>query len=177
MSQSKLPDPAGWQHRPQRLYEILAADPPVGDAFDVYGRSLNQLLPPRMLELIALRIATLRDCDYMWRGHVLIALNHPVDPLTEAEIAAVAAGPDALSGDDARIVRAIDEVAIHRSGRRHVAALGDDALGVVLATFFYEAVTALLHHVEPEEQALPVPGLETPAIAARRLDRRLPHAS
>lgn len=174
---SHLPDPAGWQHRPQRLYDILASDPALGEAFDAYGRTLNQLLPPRTLELIALRVATLRDCHYMWRGHVQIALNHPIDRLTEDEIAAVAAGAQALAGRDARIVRAIDEVASHRDTRRELAALGQDALPVLLATFFYEAVTALLHRVEPEERATPVPGLQTPSIAARRFDRRLPRAS
>jgi AhpD family alkylhydroperoxidase len=177
MPQSTLPDPAGWQHRPQRLYEILATDPALGEAFDVYGRTLNQLLRPRTLELIALRLAALRDCDYMWRGHVQIALNHPVDAFTVDEVARVAAGPHALDEADARIVRAIDELAARRATRPNLDALGDDALGVVLATFFYEAVTALLHRVEPEKQATPVAGLQTPSIAARRLDQRFPRAS
>lgn len=172
-----LPDPAGWQHRPQRLYDILGADPALGEPFDVYGKTLNQVLPPRMLELVALRLAALRDCHYMWRGHVQIALHHPVDPLTEDEIAGVAAGPHALAEPDARFVRAIDELAARRPTRHALQALGDDALRVLLATFFYEAVTALLHDVEPEPQATPVAGLQTPSIAARRLDRRLPRAS
>jgi AhpD family alkylhydroperoxidase len=178
MARAPLPDPAGWQHRPQRLYEILAADPPLGEAFDAYGRTLNQLLPPRMLELVALRVAALRDCHYMWRGHVQIARGHPVDALADDEIAGVAAGPNALGDADARLVRAIDEVATRRESRGQLEALGArDALRVLLATSFYEAVTALLRDVEPEPQATPVPGLETPSIAARRVDQRLRRAS
>lgn len=177
MSQPHLPDPAGWQHRPRRLYEILAADPALGEAFDNYGRTLNKLLPARMLELIALRLAALRDCDYMWRGHVQIALNHPVERLTEDEIAGIAAGPHTLEGADARIVRAIDEVAACRATHPDLASLGDDALPVLLAILFYEAVTVLMHRVEPEPEATPVPGLQTPSIAARRLDQRLRRAS
>lgn len=70
-------------------------------------------LSPRHRELVVLRVAAVRDADYEWAQHVVIAGDLGI---TADEIAAVAVGPDADPGREgwsdleAALLRAADEL-------------------------------------------------------------------
>lgn len=66
-------------------------------------------LTARHRELVVLRVAAVRDSRYEWAQHALIAADVGV---TEAEVARVAAGPDAAGWTplEAALLRAVDEL-------------------------------------------------------------------
>jgi hypothetical protein len=144
--------PARWGGlRPRRLLALLACEPVIGPALLALGRALSDVLEPRTLETVALRVSARRDCHYVWRGHCAIA----VDLLGAEEIARIA------HGTDAALVRAVDEILDGRSSSHDPQ--------VRIATGFYDVLCGLLRDTEPEDDALPVAGLETPADAARSI--------
>lgn len=73
---------------------------------------LGTTLSERQRELILLRVAVLRDCQYMRAQHTLIG---PDAGLSAEEIARIALGPAAHGWDrlDAAILRAVDELVTH----------------------------------------------------------------
>jgi hypothetical protein len=151
---------------PEQLFARLSAEPVVGDALCGLGDALLKTLDGRVLELVALRVATVRASRYVWAGHVAVALNRPDSGrLTPEEISRIAAGPRTLSGNDAPVVQAVDDLLSlgHLGGATRLAA-GPGVLALEITTGFYELVVRIMRGAEPD--AAPVEGLETPAIAA-----------
>jgi AhpD family alkylhydroperoxidase len=66
-------------------------------------------LSPRQRELLVLRVAAVRECEYEWRQHVVLAADAG---LTPDEIARVADGADASgwSPPDKAMLGAVDEL-------------------------------------------------------------------
>jgi alkylhydroperoxidase family enzyme len=66
-------------------------------------------LSPRQRELLILRVAALREAEYEWEQHKILAAEAGLD---EEEIARIADGPDASgwSVEDTALVRAVDEL-------------------------------------------------------------------
>jgi len=66
-------------------------------------------LPPRVREILILRIATLRHADYEFVAHVELGRRAG---LTDADIARIELGPTApgLAPEDAELLRAVDEL-------------------------------------------------------------------
>jgi 3-deoxy-7-phosphoheptulonate synthase len=134
--------------------------------------ALRESMDDRTLELVALRVSARRDCHYVWRGHVRIAHLNIDAPLSQVEIARIAAGPDALSGRDAAVLRAVDELLdAQRMSDASRRALGDSAVDVLAATYCYELACALMADAAPELDARAIDGLGTPLIAARSVRR------
>jgi 3-deoxy-7-phosphoheptulonate synthase len=151
---------------PETLFKRLEQDPPVGEAVAAIGDMLLERADGRMLEFVALRSSAVRGCLYMWVGHSHIALQRQPEPLTAEEIARVAAGPAALTGADAALLTAIDELLFDRQLSAHsVQALGERGLILRAAVLFYETIAGIVGDSPPEEE--PIRGLETPAVAAR----------
>lgn len=78
--------------------------------FTLTGHALlATTLSERQRELVLLRVAALRNCQYMWAQHTLIG---PDSGLSETEIARIALGPDAQGWVplDAAVLRAVDEL-------------------------------------------------------------------
>lgn len=150
------------------LFDALAAEPVVGDALCGVGDALRERMAPRALQMASLRVAAARNCVYTWRGHCFIVLDRANPVLLPEEIARVAAPRHGFTGADGALLSAVDGLL----RRGHVAPPVRAALGgagtvnAIAATQFYGAVTANLVGAPPE--APPIPGLETPELAARR---------
>lgn len=166
MTHDELPERWGDDIRPWRLLELLASEPAIGPAFNALGRVLVDTIDHRMLETIALRVSARRGNEYAWRGHVHLSTTR-LRVLTREEVAGIAEGPAALTGADAALVRAVDEVLDGGLAPASRAVLGAVALRVTIAAGFYDAVATLMKDAEPEDDIPAVPGLETPARAAR----------
>jgi AhpD family alkylhydroperoxidase len=71
----------------------------------LFGTSLS----PRQRELLVLRVAAVRDCEYEWAQHVGLARDAGI---SDEEIERVAGGPDVdgWSPLDAAMVRCVDEL-------------------------------------------------------------------
>jgi alkylhydroperoxidase family enzyme len=174
MSGSERALPAQWRGmRPARLLVRLDEEPRIGAAAHGFGRALLDTLDGRTAETVALRVGAVHECAYVWRGHCRIALAHPTAALTREDVARIAAGPEALHGVDRWVVTAIDALLDRgRQSRDNGVAVSQIAPSLVFATAFYDAVAALMDGAEPEPDALPIAGLETPAAAVRWLHER-----
>jgi 4-carboxymuconolactone decarboxylase len=100
--------------RDDRVYNIfatLARHPKLLKRWLPFANHLlfKSSLAPRLRELLILRVAWLARSAYEWGQHVEIARR---EGLSEAEIARVAAGPDAAgwTAADAVLLRAADEL-------------------------------------------------------------------
>lgn len=99
--------------RPKALNTLgtFAHHPELARAFLGFNGHLLRAttLSQRHRELLVLRVATVRECDYEWAQHVFIARDVG---LTDAEIARVGIGPDAPLWNDleASLLRAVDEL-------------------------------------------------------------------
>ncbi len=100
--------------RADRVYNIfatLARHPKLLKRWLPFANHLlfKSSLAPRLRELLILRVAWLARSEYEWGQHVEIARR---EGLSEAEIARVAAGPDAAgwTAEDAVLLRAADEL-------------------------------------------------------------------
>ena len=99
--------------RPKAMNALgtLAQHPELTKAFNTFNGHIlyNTSLSPRQRELLVLRIAHLRQSEYEWRQHLVLAADADI---TEDEVAAIQAGPDAPSWStaDAALVRAADEL-------------------------------------------------------------------
>lgn len=70
---------------------------------------MGSTLTPRQREMLVLRVAARRECDYAWAQHLVVGRDAG---LTDEEIARIALGPDAPCWDslDAALLRAVDEL-------------------------------------------------------------------
>jgi alkylhydroperoxidase family enzyme len=109
------PDQPGQRHRPvSNLLGIFSWHPALAKAFLVYNNHLfSSTLSDRDRELVTLRVAWLRRGEYEWAQHVGMAR---AAGLSDAEIAAIADGPEAaLWGPrDAVLLRSVDEIVADR---------------------------------------------------------------
>jgi alkylhydroperoxidase family enzyme len=89
----------------------LVRYPMLGRAFNTFNGHIiyTSSLTPRQRELLILRVAALRDAQYEWVQHTVLAPKVGID---EDAVARIAEGPDALgwSPIDAAMVRAVDEL-------------------------------------------------------------------
>ncbi len=89
----------------------LARHPALMHAFHSFNGHIlsSTTLTPRQRELLILRVASLRDAEYEWEQHVILADEAGID---EQEIARVRLGADApgWSSFDAAMLRAVDEL-------------------------------------------------------------------
>lgn len=112
---ARHPRPAT-EGRPKGLNVLgtLAVHPTLAKAFHTFtGHVLfTSALEPRERELLVLRVAAVRDCEYEWRQHVVQATDAGLDA---GEIERVRQGPDApgwsaWSVFDAALLCAVDEL-------------------------------------------------------------------
>jgi len=99
--------------RPKALNALgtFARHPRLAHAFHtfnghvLFGTSLSE----RQRELVVLRVAALRDSEYEWRQHAVLAGDVGIEP---AEVARVAEGPDApgWTAFDRALLAAVDEL-------------------------------------------------------------------
>ncbi len=89
----------------------LARHPALTTAFHTFNGHIlfATTLEPRERELLVLRVAALRHCDYEWAQHVVLAADAG---LTPDDIDRVTQGPDAQGWSllDAALLRAVDEL-------------------------------------------------------------------
>lgn len=146
--------------RPRVFFETIASEPVIGAALCGLCDALLAAMEPRLREFVALRVSAELDCAYAWHGHARISCDAI---LSTAEIAAIAAGPAAFGGDDAAVLRAVDEL-LHLGALREETrtALGDAALAVKIATGTYRTIAWIVAGTEPEPGIAAIPGLESP---------------
>jgi AhpD family alkylhydroperoxidase len=101
------------QGRPKGLNAlgILAYNPSLTEAFNTFNGYVlfSSSISPRERELLVLRVASVRQCDYEWAQHSILARDAG---LAVEEIKRVALGPDAegWSERDRAFIRAVDEL-------------------------------------------------------------------
>jgi alkylhydroperoxidase family enzyme len=90
---------------------LFARYPTLATAFHTFNGHVlfGTSLTPRQRELLVLRVASVREADYEWRQHVVLAGDAGID---EDEVARIAEGPDAAGWSplDAALLRAVDEL-------------------------------------------------------------------
>ena len=135
--------------RPKGLNALgtLAQHPELTTAFHTFNGHIlfGSSITPRQRELLVLRVATLRQAEYEWAQHVVLAGDAGI---TDEEVERVVEGPDAdgWSPFEAALVRAADELvadAVVSDGTWAVLAAGlDDAqlMDVVFTVGAYEIV-------------------------------------
>jgi AhpD family alkylhydroperoxidase len=107
------PFPPRDDRRPKGLHVLgtLAIHPDLARAFHTFNGHIlfSTTLTPRQRELLVLRVATVRHCEYEWRQHVVLAGDAG---LTPEDISRVAEGPRAPGWTplDAAMVSAVDEL-------------------------------------------------------------------
>jgi alkylhydroperoxidase family enzyme len=89
----------------------LARHPQLMHAYHVFNGHIlfTTSLSPRQRELLILRVAAVREAEYEWQQHVILAEEAGIE---DDEIARIADGPDASgwSVEDTALVRAVDEL-------------------------------------------------------------------
>jgi alkylhydroperoxidase family enzyme len=107
------PFPSREPGRPKglNLLGTLARHPELAGAFHTFtGHVLfASTLSPRQRELLVLRVAAVRQSEYEWAQHAVLAGDAGI---TEDEVARIAQGPDApgWAEVDGAMVRAVDEL-------------------------------------------------------------------
>ncbi len=107
------PFPPRDDRRPKALNALgtLALHPELARAFHTFNGHVlfSTTLSPRQRELLVLRVAAVRQCEYEWKQHVVLAGDAGLSP---DDIARVADGPDApgWSPLDGAMVAAVDEL-------------------------------------------------------------------
>jgi AhpD family alkylhydroperoxidase len=105
--------PDGRSDRPKALNALgtLARYPALTRAFNAFNGHVlyATTLSERQRELVVLRVATLRRCEYEWRQHVVLARDAG---LTGEEITRVAEGPSAAGWSplERAMLEAVDEL-------------------------------------------------------------------
>jgi AhpD family alkylhydroperoxidase len=112
--------PSGARHAPPRrdgrpkglnVLGLLARHPALARAYNTFNGHVlfDTTLTERQRELVVLRVAAVRRCDYEWRQHAVMAGDVGLSP---DEVAAIAEGPDAPRWDatDSAVLRAVDEL-------------------------------------------------------------------
>lgn len=106
-------EPIATEGRPKGLNVLgaLAHHPELARAFFTFNGHLLSAtsLTPRQRELLILRTAVLRQSEYEWAQHVVIAGDVGI---SRSEVSAIAWGPDAStwSDIDAALLRIVDEL-------------------------------------------------------------------
>ena len=89
----------------------LARHPELAKAFNTFNGHIlfSSTLSPRQRELLVLRVASVRESEYEWAQHAILAGDVGLDA---DEVARIAVGPDApgWSTLDGAMVRAVDEL-------------------------------------------------------------------
>ena len=97
--------------RPKGLNALgtLARHPDLTRSFNTFNGHLlyGTTLTPRQRELLVLRVGAVRDSEYEWAQHAVLAGDVG---LSEDDIARIAAGPAGWTGLDAALLRAVDEL-------------------------------------------------------------------
>ena len=112
-SNPRHPFPSQDADRPKGLNALgtLAHHPELTRAFNTFNGYVlfASTLSPRDRELLVLRVAAVRDADYEWAQHVILAGDAG---LTESEVEGIAEGAEASgwSDSDRAMVRAVDEL-------------------------------------------------------------------
>ena len=107
------PMPERRPDRPKGLNVLgtLAHHPKLTTAYHVFNGQVQfgTTLTQRQRELLVLRVGAVRDCEYEWAQHVVIAADLGV---SAEEISRVREGPDAdgWGRSDAALLRAVDEL-------------------------------------------------------------------
>ncbi len=113
VSNPRHPFPPRDDRRPKGLNALgtLALHPELTRAFHTFNGHVlfGTTLSPRQRELLVLRVAALRHCDYEWKQHVILAGDAGLSP---DDVILVAEGPDAPGWQplDRAMVRAVDEL-------------------------------------------------------------------
>jgi 4-carboxymuconolactone decarboxylase len=107
------PFPERRDDRPKGLNVLgtLARHPELARAFHTFNGHIlfGTTLSARQRELLVLRVATLRRCEYEWVQHLVLARDAG---LSDDEVARAAEGPDAEGWEplEAALLRAVDEL-------------------------------------------------------------------
>ncbi len=107
------PFPPRREDRPKGLNALgtLARHPELTRAFNTFNGYVlfASTLTPRQRELLVLRVATLRESEYEWRQHAILAGDAGLE---EEEVRRIAIGPDApgWSPLDRAMLSAVDEL-------------------------------------------------------------------
>lgn len=145
--------------RPKGLNVLgtLAHHPRLTGAYHVFNGQVQfgTTLSQRQRELLVLRVAAVRDCEYEWAQHVVIATDLGV---SADEVARVAEGPDAegWSATDAALLRAVDELLESaRISDPTWAALRDDldvpqVMDLIFTVGAYETLAMFIRSVDME---------------------------
>lgn len=113
VSNPRHPFPPRDDSRPKALNALgtLALHPELARAFHTFNGHIlfSTTLSPRQRELLVLRVATVRHCEYEWRQHVVLAGDAG---LTPDDITRVVDGPGAPGWTplDGAMVAAVDEL-------------------------------------------------------------------
>ena len=106
-----LPKRGGDRPKGLNVLGTLARHPALARAYHTFNGHVlfASTLSVRQRELLVLRVAAVRQADYEWRQHAVLARDAGIDG---DEIARASAGPDApgWSPLDAALVRAVDEL-------------------------------------------------------------------
>jgi 4-carboxymuconolactone decarboxylase len=105
-------EPNAWEEGSKtNIQMVLANHPKLGMAYSIWGKRLlmENALPMRHFEMIALRVGWCTKSAYEWHSHVGYALNLG---MTLDEIAAIKMGPDAenWADDERAILTAVDQL-------------------------------------------------------------------
>jgi alkylhydroperoxidase family enzyme len=106
-----LPSRAGGRPKGLNALGLLAHHPELTRAFNTFNghTQFATTLTPRQRELLILRVAALRQSEYEWAQHAVLAGDAG---LSAGEVAAVADGPDAgeWSALERALLHAVDEL-------------------------------------------------------------------
>jgi 4-carboxymuconolactone decarboxylase len=150
-----------------RVFGTLMWHPQLAEAYMPFSDLLKNSgeLPVRHRRLAILRTAWNCGADYQWVAHARLARG---DGMTDAELARIAAGPDAAGWDDIEraVLRAADELHLDRCVSDATwAALsarydGRRLLELVVLVGNYELIAMLTNsaRIAPEEPAGALPG-------------------
>ncbi len=145
--------------RPKGLNVLgtLAHHPRLTAAYHTFNGQVQfgTTLTVRQRELLVLRVAAVRDCEYEWAQHAVIGADVG---LSAQEIARIAEGPDAPGWDplEAALLRAVDElVAQARVGDATWAVLAAELdarqlLDVIFTVGAYETLAMCIRSVDME---------------------------
>ena len=108
-----LPERGGDRPKGLNVLGVLAQHPALTRAYHTYNGHVlfATTLSERQRELLVLRVAAVRQCEYEWRQHVVLGRSVGLDG---AEIARIAEGPGAggWSPLEAAMLAAVDELLV-----------------------------------------------------------------
>ena len=108
-----LPERGGDRPKGLNVLGVLAQHPALTRAYHTYNGHVlfATTLSERQRELLVLRVAAVRQCEYEWRQHVVLGRSVGLDG---AEIARIAEGPGAAGWSplEAAMLAAVDELLV-----------------------------------------------------------------